>query len=313
MTITPETDDPAIGAILPYFGGKRTLAPAIVEEFGPHLVYWEPFCGSMAVLLEKEPCQPETVNDLHGDLVNLARVIQDPTEGPRFYRRLRRALVSEALFRDSAAVIDAPYHSEFLDAERAHHYFVVSWLGRNGIAGTTIGQKRGAAHSFCVRYTNNGGRPGKRWASAIQSIPQWRRRLREVTILNRDAFEVIGKIDDVDGTIIYVDSPYLPETRTGWNGSGGQSRYLHDFKPEDHARLATAMARFKHARVVVSYYDHPSLAMLYPGWTIRHLAGNKGIANAAKRDKTGETKAAEVILVNGPSFVVQERPAAMLF
>ena len=44
-------DAPAIKAIVPSFGGKRTLAPQIVAELGEHRAYWEPFCGSMAVLI----------------------------------------------------------------------------------------------------------------------------------------------------------------------------------------------------------------------------------------------------------------------
>lgn len=65
-----------IKAIAPWFGGKRTMAPAIVTELGKHSQYFEPFCGSMAVLFAKKPSQKETVNDLHGDLINLARVLQ---------------------------------------------------------------------------------------------------------------------------------------------------------------------------------------------------------------------------------------------
>lgn len=37
---------------------------------------------------------------------------------------------------------------------------------------------------------------------------------------------------------------------------------------DDHARLAKELLRFKRARVVVSYYDDPRLAELYPDWTI---------------------------------------------
>lgn len=44
-----------INAILPYFGAKRVLAPAIIQELGNHTAYWEPFCGSMAVLLINGP------------------------------------------------------------------------------------------------------------------------------------------------------------------------------------------------------------------------------------------------------------------
>ena len=42
---------PKITTIAPWFGGKRTLAATIAGEIGKHSAYWEPFCGSMAVLI----------------------------------------------------------------------------------------------------------------------------------------------------------------------------------------------------------------------------------------------------------------------
>lgn len=66
MIHTP--DPPRIKAIAPWFGGKRTLAPEIVRELGEHTQYFEPFCGSMAVLLAKTPSSKETVNDMHGGM-----------------------------------------------------------------------------------------------------------------------------------------------------------------------------------------------------------------------------------------------------
>jgi len=50
-----------IGALAPWFGGKRSMAADIVRELGPHTQYFEPFCGSMAVLMAKPPAQKETV------------------------------------------------------------------------------------------------------------------------------------------------------------------------------------------------------------------------------------------------------------
>ena len=65
-----------IGAIAPWFGGKRTMAPAIVKQLGTSFKqYFEPFCGSMAVLFSMEARGFETCNDLHGDLINLAKVL----------------------------------------------------------------------------------------------------------------------------------------------------------------------------------------------------------------------------------------------
>jgi len=46
-------DKPVITSLAPWFGGKRTMAADIIAEIGPHGGYWEPFCGSMAILMNK--------------------------------------------------------------------------------------------------------------------------------------------------------------------------------------------------------------------------------------------------------------------
>ena len=230
-----------INAIAPWFGGKRTLASRIVEALGPHSAYWEPFCGSMAVLMAKPPCRSETVNDLHGDLINLARVVRDRHYGPKLYRMLRRTLIHEGLFSEAESEI----HGNTIevgeaddarqDLDRAYMFFLSIWLGRNGLAGTTDGN---CGRSFCVRYTANGGSSSTRFNSAVSSVPAWRKRLRNVTIIRRDAFAILERIDDTESTAIYCDPPYIEKT----------CEYIYDFASADHQRLATALARFRHAR-----------------------------------------------------------------
>ncbi len=58
-----------------YFGGKVTLGPAIAALLPAHTHYVEPFCGSLAVLLAKQPSPHETVNDLDQDLMTFWRVL----------------------------------------------------------------------------------------------------------------------------------------------------------------------------------------------------------------------------------------------
>ena len=281
-----------ISAIVPWFGSKRTLAPRIAGQLGPHRAYWEPFCGSLAVLLAKPECSSETVNDLHGDLINLARVVRDRHYGPALYRRLRRTLTHEGLFGEAEAAIFGNTievqagDDGRLDLERAYLFFLATWLGRNGVAGTTKGS---CGKAFCVRYTKNGGHQGTRFQSAISSIPAWRRRLRETCILRRDGFELLARIDDQAGTAIYVDPPYLQKSAT----------YVHDFAVADHVRLAKLLRQFKHARVVVSYYEHPNLAKLYPGWEKLTCDVAKGLAQQGRRGNKGRVSAPEVLLVNG--------------
>jgi DNA adenine methylase len=261
----------------------------------------------MAVLMSKPQVSMETVNDLHGDLINLARVVQIPDLALQLYDRLARTPMNEGSLLASIELLDSTSVPSNPDVSRAEAYFVQSWMMRSGIAGTDLG-KRGAGRCIAVRYTVNGGAPAARWRNVVQSIPAWHERLLNVLILNRDGFDVLSKIDDDHKTGIYCDPPYLTQTRSGLKGSGAQSKYLHEFgggfmgSGDDHGRLAALLRRFKKARVVVSYYDHPELGELYPGWTVRHCTMKKAMVSQAKRGEGNETVAPEVLLINGPSY-----------
>ncbi len=125
-----------------------------------------------------------------------------------------------------------------------------------------------------------------------------RRRLRAVTILSCDGIELCEKIEDAEGVCIYADPPYLEK----W------AAYQHDLEDgfmsgrKDHERLAAALCRFKKTRIVVSYYDHPALASLFPKWTIRKVYRTKAMVSQGRRDGPNDVVAPEVLIINGPSF-----------
>ena len=294
--------DAKIKGLLPWFGGKRTLAPAIVKELGKHTQYFEPFCGSMAVLMAKEPSQKETVNDLHGDLVNLARVVQNRFSAEDLYDRLSRSIMSEDLLEQAQSILDDNFHIPTIgitDAmvDRAFWYFVASWMGRNGTAGT-----RRSDYQIAVRWTKNGGSPTVRFSNAAGSIPGWHERLRNVVILSRDAFNIVGKFEDVLGTAIYCDPPYLMSTRSGQRQSN-TSRYLHDIDGmEKHQQLAQVLRGYKNARIVVSYYDCLEIRELYEGWTFLEKTMHKNLHAPNKRATVSAKVAPEVLIINGPSY-----------
>jgi DNA adenine methylase len=285
--------DMPIKALSPWFGAKRNLARTIIEELGDHRSYWEPFCGSMAVLLAKPAASMETVNDLHGDLINLARVVQDRTLGPMLYRRLRRTIMAQQIHAAAAEEIRRDWTPAAApDLDRAEAYFLAAWLGRNGVAGCS-----NYDNHYCARYTHNGGHAARRFHNAIRSIPAWRRRLRHVTALTMDAFELLERIEDAPGAAIYVDPPYLVKG----------AKYLHKLREGDHERLAESLSRFRQARVVVSYYQHPLLNTLYPvdRWKRREIEVSKAMASSGSRGKS-DVRVTEVLLVNGPLNTRQE-------
>src|ERR1043165_4651759 len=142
---------PKVGALAPWFGGKRTMAPRIVAELGDHRAHWGLPCGAMSVLLEKPPCGMETVADLHGDLTNLALVIQNPKLGAALFRRLRRTMLAEEILARACHQLDTtpiPPESE-PDIDRAYAYFIQSWMMRSGVAGTNL-SKRGAGRTMAI-------------------------------------------------------------------------------------------------------------------------------------------------------------------
>ena len=295
-----------INAIAPWFGGKRTMAPLIVDELGTHTQYFEPFCGSMAVLFAKMPSQKETVNDLHGDLINLARGLQQQDEAEKLYDRLGRTLFSQGILEQARIELGdeqvfPPCASNAMLPDRAYWYFIGSWMARNGVAGTAR-----VDYQMAVRWTKSGGSPTVRFRNAIESIPWWHDRLRNVVIMKRDAFSILDRFEDTAGTAIYCDPPYAEDTRSmNKNGSGG--KYKHEFHHgggmfgDDHSRLVDVLKSYKHARIVVSYYDSPRIRELYDGWTFvehtrqKHLHAQNGRGARPK-------EAPEVLIINGPSY-----------
>lgn len=288
-----------ITCLVPWFGSKRSLAPEIVRQLGKHRAYFDLFCASLAVPFAKEESSHETVNDLHGDVINLARVVASDS-APILYERLQRVLCCEDLFNQAREFVaeDWGLGDREYDLDRAYYYFIVSWIGRNGVSGTER-----INYQMAVRWTPGGGHGGVRFTSAVDSIPQWHQRMRRMLILQRDAFEILERIDDVEGVSIYLDPPYLKGTR-------GACKYVHDFEDragglwgDDHARLANLAGRFRKARVVISYYADPRLMRLYPPGRFTHIdCTRQKNLHVQNRRGAGAKDAPEVLIVNGPAY-----------
>ena len=238
-----------IKSIAPWFGGKRTLAPIIVRELGPHKQYFEPFCGSAAVLFAKPQTGYETINDLHGDLTNLAWVLQEQSGAIELYDRMNRTLFSEGMIRSFWHELATSNSGDSPDIERAYKWLVFSWAMRNGVAGTS--RIRGNGFQIAVRFTPGGGSPTIRFRSVTESIPAWHERLKNVVILRRDAFALLERFDDRPDLAIYADPPYVSTSRSGFKASGATSRYEHEFEHsaglfgDDHVRKRDRRCQYR--------------------------------------------------------------------
>ncbi len=289
--------DAPIKALAPWYGAKRKAAirSKIIDLLGRPRFFCEPFCGSCAVSLAVPfTASTHIVNDLHMDLINLARCLVDRYAD--LSSLVGNMVFCEDLFWDRVAMIQAIDAVQIPDPARAAAYVYVSWCGANGFGGTV--QDRDQPR-FAKRFNASGGDGAKRWRSVLKSIPAWRERMATWTILNLDAGLVIDKIKDAGDAGIYVDSPYHPEARSS-------AKYVHDFEAgcgmfagddDQHARLEQRLRRFNHARVVVSHYDCVSIRDLYTpdrGWKIIDCPMTKNIANASGKP----AEAPEILIVN---------------
>ena len=63
-----------------WYGGKYSHLNWLLPLLPKTTHYCEPFGGSAAVLINREPSPVETYNDLYGDVVNFFRVLRDQKE-----------------------------------------------------------------------------------------------------------------------------------------------------------------------------------------------------------------------------------------
>jgi len=238
MTIA--TNYSGVSSPLKWHGGKHYLAKKLIALMPPHLHYVEPYFGSGAVLLERDPNRDwlsdgngavpssargcaEVVNDLHGDLMNFWAVLRDSRAFDEFARIVSAVPFSEQLFElaeELSADADA--------VTRAVGFFIRC---RQSRAGTF----KGFATLTRNRTRRGMNEQASAWLTTVDGLPDIHARLQQIVILNRDAVQVI-KQQDGEKTLFYLDPPYLFETRS----STGQ--YVHEMSEADHKQLLNVLA-----------------------------------------------------------------------
>lgn len=242
-----------------YFGGKTTLAPIIADLLPAHEHYVEPFAGSLAVLLAKNPSRHETVNDLDGNIVTFWRVLRDRPE--ELARVAYMTPHSRAEFIRARAL-----HDEQDDLERARKVWVTITQSR-GLSLDKTGWKFGQARGF--------GRPAL--DTFVARIPAAAERLRSVSIENRNALDLIRDYGAHPTVCLYLDPPYLGSTRND------RTRYGIELLDDDeHVAFADALNECK-ASVVLSGYDSPLYADLFDGWHRVDMRGATTLSGATDR------------------------------
>ncbi len=277
---------------LKWHGGKYYLRNWIVGLMPPHLHYVEPFFGGGGILLarntkrdwmavgnQKLPAavqgSSEVVNDLHGELINFWRVLQDAEHFEHFRQRIEMTPLSEAEF-DRALELSRTQdqNRELSPVERAVQFFILARQSRQGLMRDFATLSRNRTRSRINEQASA-------WLNVVQGLPDVHQRLRGVVILNQNAIDVIRK-QDGDKTLFYCDPPYVHETRAT------TGEYAFEMTADEHMKLLDTLSAIE-GKFMLSGYPSD----LYTKWERQHSwsrhefqIDNKAASGKVKEKKT---------------------------
>lgn len=240
--------------VVRYHGGKWLLADWILGHFPAHRVYVEPFGGGGSVLIQKERSYAEVYNDLDDEIVNLFRVLREPSTAAQLEAAVRLTPFARAEFNAAYELSDDPI-------ERARRSVVKAFMGFGSAA-----INRDHRTGFRANSNRSGTTPARDWINWPDRIPEFVERLRGVVIEHKDAALVIGQHDTPE-TLFYCDPPYPFSTRSLPRGASQPFCYRHEMTDEQHIALAETLRAVQGMVVLSGYPCEMYDADLYADWT----------------------------------------------
>jgi DNA adenine methylase len=229
-----------------WYGGKFSHLDWLLPLLPKCHHYCEPFAGSGAVLLNREPSPVETYNDIDGDVVNFFRILRDRHE------ELIRAIALTPFSREEYhRAIYGSLHG-INEVERARRFYIKARQTRTGLAQTaSLGR-----WANC-KDTSRAGMSGvvSRWLGGVDALAEIAHRLIRVQIENRPAIDIM-RLYDSPNTLFYCDPPYLHATR------GDAKAYGFEMNENEHREFAEAVNKCR-GKIAVSGYDHPLMDELF--------------------------------------------------
>ena len=256
-----------------WYGGKYSHLDWLLPLLPYTKHYCEPFGGSAAVLLNREPSPIETFNDIDGEIVNFFQVLREQKDA------LVEAIGLTPFSRQEFEIAISGSQDNISDLERARRFFVRARQVRTGLAQTASSGRW--AH---CRLTSRAGMAGavSRWLGSVETLPEIAQRLLRVQIEHDDAINVIKRYDSEE-TLFYCDPPYPHESR------GDSRAYGYEMSDDEHRALSKVLHNVK-GKVALSGYHCDLLDALYEDWDC--------IEAPAKTIHSVKTKRREVLWIN---------------
>lgn len=250
-----------------WYGGKYSHLDWLLPLLPMTTHYCEPFGGSAAVLLNREPSSIETYNDIDGEVSNFFRILRDQKDA------LIEAIGLTPFSREEFELAIAESANGISNLEKARRFFVKARQVRTGLAQTASSGRW--AH---CRLTSRAKMAGavSRWLGSVEDLPEIAQRLLRVQVEHDDAIKVIERYDS-EQTLFYCDPPYPHSSR------GDDKAYRYEMSDDDHRRLAKVLHEVR-GQVALSGYHCEILDDLYKDWQC--FEGPTKVIHSVKQERT---------------------------
>lgn len=247
-----------------WYGGKYSHLDWLLPLLPQATHFCEPFGGSAAVLINRDPSAVETYNDIDGEVVNFFKVLRDQKD------RLIEVIGLTPFSREEFERAIEESMEGLTELERARRFYIRARQVRTGLAQTaSVGR-----WAHCL-LTSRAGMAGavSRWLGAVEDLPLIAQRLLRVQIEHDTAINVIRRYDSEE-TLFYCDPPYPHEAR------GDSKAYGFEMTDDEHRALAQVLRSVK-GKVALSSYHCDLMDELYQGWHC--IEGPKKVVHSVKK------------------------------
>ena len=222
--------------------------------------YAEVFPGSAAVFFKKKPSPFEVLNDKNGNVANFYKAMQ--LRFDELHDMIKSTLHDEYTHSTAADIYrNFNIHSEL---DRAWAFWV--------LCNSSYSASLSAGFQYVKNKTDNWS-PATRVKNKRDLFKHYRKRLESVTILNRDAIDII-KIYDGSDIVFYCDPPYV----------GANQGHYSGYSQSDFCDLLEALSVTK-SKFILSSYPNDILSEYISefNWTSEIHNKRLGVMGNSKR------------------------------
>lgn len=241
---------------LKWHGGKHYQARRIIAEMGPHAIYVEPCLGGGSVLFNKERSRLECAGDLDPNLMRFWGTLQGDL-GPDLIGLIRETPYNRGMFEAAQAfwggqVAESDGSAAFVATPVL---FCWAFLVRNRMSRGGLGRDFAWSDRLRGKRRPGGPVPGdvNAWESMLADLDAVRERLRGVELFCLPMEELIRMYRGFATALIYLDPPYLMETRTHKRAYAVEAGVTERDSRMMHQQML-ALCRQAEAQILISGY-----------------------------------------------------------